>query len=70
MIEYAFSQLKTLYRSNCPIKGSRTFDYGGTLTACIEQISAAGFEKFFSHVQTSVQEILTRRGERICGYDG
>ncbi len=68
-IEYAFSQLKTVYRSNCPIKASKTFDYRGTLEACIELISASGFEKCFRHVQNSVQEIMTRRGERICGYD-
>ena len=67
-IEYAFSSVKSLYRSQCPVKSSVDFDYVSLLLNVV--FVQGNFEACFGKVFATAQAALENEGINFCGFDG
>ena len=66
-IEYAFSAVKSLYRSHCPLESCADFDYASLLMNVI--FVQGGFAALFEKVFETARVALATGGVDFCGYD-
>ena len=66
-VEYAFSYLKSTYRSHCPHHSDDRFDYAGLLAHAV--LSLNEVDHYFEKVQCTVDAVRLSGGTNFCGYD-